>query len=568
MSKPKYFYIVVVIGALVLGAPFAYAERIKEFTSTVLISSDNSVQVTEHIVYDSEGIERHGILRDIRTLSSENRKMKIEDISVSDDAGTVYQFAKEGSGDTVTLRIGDPSTTFSGVKTYVISYRATDAVAHLQGYDEIYWNATGNSWPFPIDKASVVVNFPQDVTPTQSSCYLGITGSTESCTKDGINSFETSRTLSSGEGLTVAVGFPKGFAAEYRPKTFWQKHGIGIIAFEFPVILLIILFFRWRKYGRDPKGRGVIVPQYDVPEGLTPIEVAMIVHEKMKPQDISAEIIYLATMGYIKIRQIDKKALSIFKWRDYELTLTKDPAHLANDFDRSLVRDIFISNVAGTTMLLSSLQNVFYKKISTLNTEVRASMLEKHYYKHLPKITSVSILAPWAPLIIVIILGLFSLWSDTDTAFKKTVILLASFVACKIIFDIFRSIMPAKTEKGVELYEYIRGLKDYLQIAEKDRLAFHNAPEKKPEVFEKLLPYALVLGVEKSWAKEFKDIYTTPPNWYSGPAGSFNALTFTHDLGGFSSMTASSLSSAPGGGGSGGGGSSGGGGGGGGGGSW
>lgn len=60
--------------------------------------------------------------------------------------------------------------------------------------------------------------------------------------------------------------------------------------------------------------------------------------------------------------------------------------------------------------------------------------------------------------------------------------------------------------------EYLLGLKMYLQIAEKDRLDFHNAPEKNPEIFEKLLPYAMVLGVEKALAKEFKGIYIEQPS--------------------------------------------------------
>jgi len=110
-----------------------------------------------------------------------------------------------------------------------------------------------------------------------------------------------------------------------------------------------------------------------------------------------------------------------------------------------------------------------------------------------------------------------------------------------------------------------------LQIAEKDRLNFHNAPDKKPEIFENLLPYAMVFGVEELWAKEFKSIFITPPNWYEG-SNSFNVVNFGADMAIFNSLAAGAISSSPhsGGGmsGSSGGGLSGGGGGGGGGGSW
>jgi hypothetical protein len=125
------------------------------------------------------------------------------------------------------------------------------------------------------------------------------------------------------------------------------------------------------------------------------------------------------------------------------------------------------------------------------------------------------------------------------------------------------------TQEGVLMKERLLGLRDYLQIAEKNRLEFHNAPEKSPALFEQLLPAALILGVSGIWAKEFADIYTQPPQWYSGSGGAgFSAGAFVSDMNGFSSAASSSLAASPSSSGSGGGGFSGGGRGGGGGGSW
>ncbi len=128
--------------------------------------------------------------------------------------------------------------------------------------------------------------------------------------------------------------------------------------------------------------------------------------------------------------------------------------------------------------------------------------------------------------------------------------------------------MPAKTRKGTLLKEHILGLKDYLQIAEKNRLDFHNAPEKSPELFEKLLPYAIILGVSSAWAKEFDGLMTTPPRWYEGGAYPvFTPVLFADDMNSLNTAVVSAATPASSGG-SGGGGSSGGGFGGGGGGSW
>jgi uncharacterized membrane protein len=144
--------------------------------------------------------------------------------------------------------------------------------------------------------------------------------------------------------------------------------------------------------------------------------------------------------------------------------------------------------------------------------------------------------------------------------------------ATGFILLIFGIIMPSRTKKGSEARDHILGLKLYMNAAEKDRIAFHNAPEKTPERFEKLLPFAMALGVEKAWAKQFEGIYNQNPGWYSGVhPGVFAVGAFTDSMSSFSDSVRSTVvanASHSSGGGFGGGGFSGGGGGGGGGGSW
>jgi uncharacterized membrane protein YgcG len=146
-----------------------------------------------------------------------------------------------------------------------------------------------------------------------------------------------------------------------------------------------------------------------------------------------------------------------------------------------------------------------------------------------------------------------------------------SFIASLGIAGVFAYYMPRKTKEGVLLREKILGLREYLSVAEKGRLKFHNAPEKNPSEFEKLLPYAIVLGVEKDWARQFEGILRANPSWYEDPRGldNFTALYFVSSLGDFSSdFRATAATAASGSSGMGGGGFSGGGFGGGGGGSW
>ena len=106
--------------------------------------------------------------------------------------------------------------------------------------------------------------------------------------------------------------------------------------------------------------------------------------------------------------------------------------------------------------------------------------------------------------------------------------------------------MPAKTRQGALAKEHILGLKRYLTVAEKDRIEFHNAPEKNPEHFEKLLPYAMVLGVEQEWAKQFAGIYNQQPNWYDDSSGKyFTAFALTDSLNNFQAKADTTLASRP-----------------------
>src|SRR4029078_5723094 len=113
---------------------------------------------------------------------------------------------------------------------------------------------------------------------------------------------------------------------------------------------------------------------------------------------------------------------------------------------------------------------------------------------------------------IVIFIGLGSLY-----IFRNGLVLL-DIIVCSVIFYVFQKIMAKRTAKGVAGKEHILGLKLYLQTAEAEGFkklqgtdaayaANHGAPTKTVELFEKLLPYAVALGVEKDWAKQFKDIY-------------------------------------------------------------
>jgi uncharacterized membrane protein len=548
-------------------------ERIENFDTAVVVEQDASIKVSETIIYTfPEGEGRHGIYRTIPL-----KGISVSDITVADEHGTPYVFSTSRTTGEETIKIGSPDTLLTGTHTYVISYKVEGAVSYGKDEDELYWNATGNEWQYPIVQShqSVTVpgNIPQDA--LHVFCYAGSQGSTAACegstmvkssTGDIRVEFAHNASLAPGEGVTIAVGFPKGIVTE---PTAWQRfvmalqHSIAVIlSVLFLILASVYSFLSWRKHGREPKGAGIIVAQYDVPEQLHPTEMAALLNKKSRNADISAELINLAVKGFIRIEKIDTKVL-FFKSGDYQLVLLKEISDTTDALDVQLLEGVFgKESTVGETVLLSDLKNSFYAIVADAKKRIMASLIERGYFLKNP--VTVGTMA-----IVIFIGGVFASfvvggWAVAVTgAWYVIPILLIAFA----IIAIFKSFAP-RTKKGVEIKEYCLGLKEYLQIAEKDRINFHNAPEKKPELFEALLPYAMVLGVEKAWAKEFEDIYVTPPTWYVDPSmRGFNTGLLVGSFSNFNTAAASSFA-APATSASGGGGFSGGGAGGGGGGSW
>ena len=111
------------------------------------------------------------------------------------------------------------------------------------------------------------------------------------------------------------------------------------------------------------------------------------------------------------------------------------------------------------------------------------------------------------------------------------------------------------TDKGAELRDHLEGLKEYIELAEADRLRVLQSPqgaESTPvstsdprevlKLNEKLLPYSVLFGLEKEWAEELSKYYMEePPDWYSGTTG-FNAAMFASSMSSISSSASSSMS--------------------------
>ena len=127
------------------------------------------------------------------------------------------------------------------------------------------------------------------------------------------------------------------------------------------------------------------------------------------------------------------------------------------------------------------------------------------------------------------------------------------FSAMSLIYFIYVRRMIRYTEDGAKLAAEFEGFKMYMKTAEEHRLNMLMPPERTPELFEKLLPYAIALGVSNEWCKKFGDVlekFNYRPQWYNddnltaGIATGITAAAFADAFTNLGSSFSSSVGSA------------------------
>ena len=543
---------------------------IKDFQSTIIVNKDSSLLIEEKITADCGNLpDKHGIFRilPLQVQAGEEKiKTPVELIGITDFEGNrlPYSTAIDRINNTVTWKIGDPNKTVTGENYYRITYVVKNAIRfENSGFDEFYWNLVGNFWDIDIDKFSVDINFPEEVSQdnTQIDYYTGLFGSTG---KEGasyqwksanILGFLSEQGLKAREGITVSITFPKNIFTPYQPG-FFELYG-NYLWFFVPVISFIFCFYLWFKHGKDPKINKAITPEFEIPENLTPLEMGpLIKNGDIIDSFISAAIVDLAVKKYIIIEQIDRAWYSGGK--DFKLTkIRPEEEFLALNFpERVLVEKIFGEK---KEVFLSLLKTKFYKELPAIQRTTVDNLALKDLISTKGRtLRTIFFVSAAVLLFAALLLAIFFLSIPAG----------ASLGLSAIIFISFGIVMPKRTPKGAELNWRIKGFEMYMRKAEIYRQRFNE----KENIFEKFLPYAMVFGITKLWIKKMEEIYgkeyfqSYHAVWFAGAAaGSFNADSFASQMNSLSSGISSSVGTSSGAGGSGG---SGGGGGGGGGGGW
>lgn len=518
----------------------------------------STMRVVEKIVAVFPDINQNrGILRAIPDEYKGNSlKLNIE--SVVNEYGKKYEFSSSNQNDNKVLKIGDPDRYVHGATTYVITYTMKGVISFEDNHDELYWDVNGDQWPQAFGSVTARIHIPRDLTNTLQERQLCFAGSfranSNTCTisrsteADGsvLVTAQANR-LSGYQTLTYVLAFNDGTFQPYVPSLLERIWPLLFIspAIIVPLLTTLYVYIKWRKYGRDPSGKGVIVPEYAPPKGFNALRSSVVLDEKMQNKAISAQLIDLAVRGYVALHEIEKKGLRTK--RDYELELLKPSTRkdsLTKE-EQDVLSMFFGSYTAvGTKVKLADLKTKLHTKVASLSTYMSEVMFEQGYFITNPdKARRTGI----GKAILAFIVGFVLMYTIVGIPLG------IGLIISGVILIVAGRAMPARSLQGVHARDHLLGLRDYMKLAEADRIKFLQSPEgvkqygdiTKPEnkikLFEKLLPYAMLFGIEKGWAKEFQDLYAQPPDWYHGNWSTFNTVYLANSLGGFSTASGASF---------------------------
>ena len=516
--------------------PRAFAWEILSFDTDLEVRADSSLLATETIEADFQGESKHGIYRDIPLQTQDRlgvkRSIRITFLEAVDERGHPWEAKLTREGAYLRIRLGSEGTTYGERKTFKLSYRVERALSRFPDHDELYWNVTGNNWAVPMRQVRAVVRLPEAVSGRpRSVAYTGGYGSTGqdvmTTTAGSGLQFTVSRPLGPFEGLTVVVGWPSGAVAmpgrAQKLRWFFQDNWPLAI----PLGVLLWMFAIWWSRGRDPL-RETIPVQYDPPEGLSPGEAGALLDDSVDLRDITAGIVDLASRGYLTIEEL--------KDGDYILTHSASTQHReARQFklhEGLLLKFLFQD---GDSVQLSGLENRFYEHLPELRAALYDELAQRDCWWGRPD----RVRQLWRR----IAAAVFFVGVSGGGALPEDRFFFAAICLSAGVIFLFSWFMPRRTLRGARLAEKVIGLQEFLRRTDEDRIKRDSDPA---ALFERLLPYAMALGVANQWARAFEGIYQVAPAWFtSTTGGSFTPGDFTRRLGTASDRMGSTMASTP-----------------------
>ena len=473
--------------------------------------------------------------------------------SITDADGTDVPWEEETTGDYLQLSLGTDDFVY-GEQTYVISYELQDVVRNFADSDgdEFYWDVNGTESLQEFRAVSATVTVAPELVPALTGnvrCYVGGYESPDECAiqlaDDGTATTEATP-VGPHETITVAVGFEGGTFVQPDPPA--DNPIVSVLPFVLlglSVALFVIAVSLRLTRLADARGRGIVVPQYSVDRDIDPLLAGAIVSRRtpsMPAQFLSLAVNHLVTV-------IDRSPETGADDNKYDLELVSLEGATVREL--AVLRALFGAKAEpGETVSVDTLPTKTSTRLYGLFADAAAEAKRRGLRKR-PSAAPL-VLVGLAHLVVLVAHLATLVWAE-DNGVVAVWVVLAGIASGLLTVGSFLLLAPVPrlTPTGAELRDYLRGVRDYLELAEKERFRVLQSPEGALRVdatdsgavlklHERLLPFAVLWGVEREWAKQLEVEYQadgSQPSW----SGNYGRAGLGGFVGGFAATSSASV---------------------------
>lgn len=549
--KKIFVALFIMLSALIASPVYASTDDFyfSDFTADYYLTKDvkgiSHLKVVEQLTAEFPNYDQNkGIRRQIPYTNNAGRNLTMDGLTRSDitvlrngEEEPIWSIERNGNFYEVSTGTDDY---VRGTQVYTLKYEFQRVITDFQDYQELYWDTVGNGWSQRFDKVTARVHLEDNSGWTgRSWCYVGKYGDSgqERCsiteTDDGAEFVAFN--VNANENLTFDLEFKPGSFVVPEPEKSYMLVAMMVGAAIFVALCLISplrKFIRTRIKAKEYKAI-FVKPEYQPNPNYSIAEMDEIYIGKKKDSKV-AVLLDMIVNKKISIAKNETSSSKSGKWIIIINSmdgLTNEGVTLLTILNGGTVPqtgdEVEIKTRTATPQLV--------KLAKQFESEVLTKLKEHDLVEPGFKTSGMSGYEPMTAGSIFTILLIFgfpvigtlagfldSLLAEDGVLMGKYPVGLHVFLPVMVSLFVFWIVAWAvlrfftekymyHTSSGLKAARYMDGLRLYIEMAEAERLKMLQSvegadvsPEGVMKLYEKLLPYAAVFGLEESWMNELK----------------------------------------------------------------
>lgn len=381
-------------------------------------------------------------------------------------------------------------------------------ISLMKNYDELRYLVLDSPGKY-IDNVNIALTLPEAVSDSTNADLLAIhgVGQTNISKPDSSRILYSIANVSPTGSISIVAQIPKGIINPTLPmiayslalqakNSFWVVLAIALPILTFFAMIIFVIHVRRRQKIDIPDKES-----QNPPMAIPPAIVGVLYNQRIGPREIAATLIDLALRGDIVILDQDR-GFAFGKGRFDQRLL---------DYEKVLLSKIFTDKSMSSDQdeVNRRINNHFYsKKISLVSSGMYSLSTMLGYFKVNPIKSHARYRLVGLGFFALGLMGFaLNLLYFPDPAY--VMFLWIGMMVAALVIILVTKYLPIRTVIGQEVMSDWLAFRKFLANPEKIPFSENNQ-----QIFQKFLPYALVMNCETAWAKRFSEHNFLMPDWF------------------------------------------------------